>query len=232
MANVTTASSRQVAAHGNPPGVHGTVHGPHPQSSGPTTAARPRLATPAPSSPNPRGLWVPLGRLCGLCVTVTYGDVGVPRPSAPREEQAEASVSPAVCLGLMSGTRVHTCVHTHTHVQAHCSPCWLSRASGGQPLGWRASSRACVHCSAPVSGVLSTRASRIPKCFHVGLEQEPSASELTHKTDSDTSRLMVTKGRGVGISQECGVNTDTPLCMKQAAIRELLYRAGTSTPQF
>ena len=108
--------------------------------------------------------------------------------------------------------RAHPCVHTHIHVQAYRSPCWLSRASAGQPLGWRASGRACVHCPAPVSGVLSTRASRIPKCFHVGLEQEPSASEITHKTetDSDTSRLMVTKGREVGISQECGVNTDTP----------------------
>lgn len=197
------------------------------------TAARPRLATPAPSSPNPRGLWVPLGRLCGLCVTVQR--CRGPQTLRPKRGEGRGlRVASSVPGSDVRHVRAHPCVHTHIHVQAYRSPCWLSRASGGQPLGWRASSRACVHCSAPVSGVLSTRASRIPKCFHVGLEQEPSASELTHKTetDSDTSRLMVTKGRGVGIRQECGVNTDTPLCMKQAAIRELLYSAGTSTPQF
>ena len=151
------------------PGTHGTVYGPHPQSSGPMTTARPCLATPAPSGPTQEDSGPHLGHLCGLCVAVTYGDVRVPGPSTPRGAGKGLRVASSVPGCDLRHTRVHPCMHTHIHMRVYFSPCWLSRASGGQPLGWRASSRACVHCSAPVLEVLSTRASRIQKCFHVEL---------------------------------------------------------------
>lgn len=115
----------------------------------------PRLAVPTQEDSGPH-----LGHLCGLCVTVTYGDVRVPEPlsspdkpgpSAPRKEQAKTSMLPVLCLGLTLGTHVCTRVCTHTFTCRFTSlPAGFVVPRDGHPLGWGASSRTCVHCSAPL----------------------------------------------------------------------------------